>query len=196
MEISYNKQDWQRVVPPNQTYSYLYYNAPSITKITPPYGPVKSPHDETIEIFGKNFKCPDADCKDLWVRFGDPDNGIYVKGEKTGDDKVKCKVPKYTKPDVLPVEVTFNGQDYTHDNQTYGFFDPFILDVKPRLISVRGTTLVRLYGFGFVNSTGTELKSKFGTAQRGNLQCSGKNCTMMATYIDKATIETPTFPQN
>ena len=44
------------------------------------------------------------------MRFGDPDKGnaIYVKGEREGDDKVKVKVPKYTKPDVLPVEITFN----------------------------------------------------------------------------------------
>lgn len=45
----------------------------------------------------------------MWVRFGDPENGIYVKGEKSGDDKIKCSVPKYTKPDVLGVEVTMNG---------------------------------------------------------------------------------------
>lgn len=43
------------------------------------------------------------------MRFGDPENGILVKGTKTTDGKIKCKVPKYTKPDVLPVEVTFNG---------------------------------------------------------------------------------------
>jgi hypothetical protein len=104
------------------------------------------------------------------VRFGDPDNGIYVKGTKVGDDKVKAKVPKYTKPDVLPVEVTFNGEDYTNDNQTYGFFDPYILDVQPRLISFKGTTRVRLYGFGFVNSsTGSDLKSKFASYARGEL---------------------------
>jgi hypothetical protein len=89
------------------------------------------------------------------VRFGDPetDNAIYVKGEKIADDKVMVKVPKYAKPDVLQVEVTFNGEDYTHDNQTYGFFDPYVLDVQPRLISAKGTTRVRLFGFGFVNSS-------------------------------------------
>jgi hypothetical protein len=105
------------------------------------------------------------------VRFGDPENGIFVKGNKTGDDRIVAKVPKYTKPDVLPVEVTFNGQDYTHDNQTYGFFDPYVLDVKPRLISAKGTTRVRLYGFGFVNATSQDLKSKFGTVDKGPLQC-------------------------
>jgi hypothetical protein len=85
-------------------------------------------------------------------------------------------VPKYTKPDVLPVEITFNGQDYTNDNKTYGFFDPYILDVYPRLISPKGTTKVRLYGFGFVNSTGTDLKTKIDSVSRGNLTCSNSEC--------------------
>jgi hypothetical protein len=65
---------------------------------------------------------------------------------------------------VLPVEVSFNGLDYTHDNKTYGFFDPFIIDVKPRLLSIKGTTKLNITGFGFVNSTGADaLKAKFGT---------------------------------
>jgi hypothetical protein len=42
-----------------------------------------------------------------------------------------------------------------------------VLDVKPRLIYYKGTTLVRLYGFGFVNATGTDLKTKFSTVERG-----------------------------
>lgn len=70
-----------------------------------------------------------------------------------------------------------------------------MLDVKPRLISARGTTKVRLYGFGFVNATGSELKTKFGTVERGELQCPNKPCIQMAEYIDKTTIETSTFPQ-
>jgi hypothetical protein len=67
--------------------------------------------------------------------------------------------PKYTRPDVLQVEVTFNGQDYTNDKLTYGYFDPFVLDIQPRLISKRGTTQVHIKGFGFVNSPDT--KSQF-----------------------------------
>lgn len=129
------------------------------------------------------------------MRFGDPENGIFVKGTKIADDTVTASVPKYTKPDVLPVEITFNGQDYTHDNQTYGFFDPYILDVKPRLISAKGTTRVRLYGFGFVNATSTDLKSKFNTAHHGNLSCPNQPCILQADYVDKVTLETSTFPQ-
>lgn len=86
----------------------MYYDAPRVTSVNPAYGPVKSPHGETVEIFGTNFNCPDTECKDLNVRFGDPINGIYVKGNKTSTGSILAKVPKYTKPDVLPVEVTFN----------------------------------------------------------------------------------------
>jgi hypothetical protein len=44
---------------------------------------------------------------------------------------IKCKVPQYTKPDVLFVEMTVNGESYTSDNKTYGYFDPFVLDAEP-----------------------------------------------------------------
>jgi len=116
-----------------------------------------------------------------------------VKGDKVGDDRIRALVPKYTKPDVLPVEVTFNGQDFTHDNLTYGFFDPYVLDVKPRLISTKGTTRVRLYGFGFVNA-GSELKTKIQHVTRGQFNCGSPNCVEIAEYIDKSTIESPTYP--
>lgn len=107
--MSFNGENWQDIIPGNSTYSYLYYDAPKITSISPAYGPVKSPNNETIVISGENFNCPDTDCTDLYVRFGDPKNGIYVKGTKNPNGTVSCRVPKYTKPDVLPVEITFNG---------------------------------------------------------------------------------------
>jgi len=75
----------------------------------PSYGPVKSPNNESVDIIGKHFSCPDPDCKDLWVRFGEEPNAIFVKGERVDNDRIRCRVPKYTKPDVLQVEVTFNG---------------------------------------------------------------------------------------
>lgn len=109
MEYSYNHQDWHSILDEGKTYSYVYYNAPRITNINPSYGPVKSPNNQTIDIKGQNFVCPDNNCNDLTVRFGDPAAAIYVRGEKVADDTIRCVVPKYTKPDVLPVEVTFNG---------------------------------------------------------------------------------------
>mmetsp|Transcript_43393 Transcript_43393/g.41844 ORF Transcript_43393/g.41844 Transcript_43393/m.41844 type:complete len:129 (+) Transcript_43393:2661-3047(+) len=64
------------------------------------------------------------------------------------------------------------------------------------MIHVRGSTRVRLFGFGFVNSTGTFLKAKFLSNKRGNFSCSGAECVKMAEYIDKTTIESATFPQS
>jgi hypothetical protein len=47
-----------------------------------------------------------------------------------------------------------------------------------------------------VNSTGTDLKTRIDSVKRGNLSCNGGECMKMATYIDKSTIETPTFKQS
>lgn len=117
IEFSFNHKEWVVISKDSsKNYSYVYYGAPKISSIGPNFGPVKSPNNESILITGQNFNCPDPTCANLWVRFGDPDNGILVPGVKVGDNVVQCQVPRYTKPDVLPVEITFNGQDYTHDN--------------------------------------------------------------------------------
>jgi hypothetical protein len=136
---------------PNKTYSFEYYESPHIIKLHPSFGPVKAKNTTYMEIEGKDFKCPDNNCSALTVQFGDaPGNAIYVKGEWQNNSFVKCEIPKYTKPDVLRVELTLNGQDYTNDGKTYGYFDPYVLNAEPRLISVDGTTLVKIKGFGFV----------------------------------------------
>ncbi len=109
ISISFNKVQWVRIIPQNQTWSYSYYAAPVITTLSPTFGPVKSPNGETVEITGRGFYCFDPDCKDLYARWGPRDNPIMVKAEKIADDKVRCAVPRYTKPDVLEVELTFNG---------------------------------------------------------------------------------------
>lgn len=138
---------------------------------------MKSPNKEYIDITGRYFQCSEPDCRDLWVRFSDAsgENAIYVKGERISDEHIRAQVPKYSKPDVLTVEATFNGADYTHDNQTYGFFDPYVLDVQPRLISVKGTTKVKLIGFGFVNAQ-DDLKTQLSHSTRGQLTCTGGSC--------------------
>lgn len=79
-----------------------------------------------------------------------------MKATLLNETFVKVKIPKYTKPDVLRVELTLNGKDYTNDGKNYGYFDPYVLNAEPRLISVEGTTIVRIKGFGFVNSSQTQ----------------------------------------
>ena len=114
-----------------------------------------------------------------------------MKGEWANETFVRARIPKYTKPDVLKVEVTLNGKDYTGDAKTYGYFDPYVLNAEPRLISVDGTTKVRIKGFGFVNSN--ETKSLFSSPSSNTLLCNGKSCIKDATFIDKNTLETATF---
>jgi hypothetical protein len=65
-----------------------------------------------------------------------------VKATLVSGTKVHCYVPQYTKPDVIFVEVTTNGESYTNDNKTFGFFDPFVVDAQPRLLAVDGSTHV------------------------------------------------------
>jgi dTDP-4-dehydrorhamnose 3,5-epimerase-like enzyme len=82
-----------------------------------------------------------------------------------------------------------NGEDYTNDGKTYGYFDPYVLNAEPRLISVEGTTKVRIMGFGFVNSSQTKSMISSGS-NNYNLICNGGSCIKDATYIDKSTLET------
>jgi hypothetical protein len=91
--------------------------------------------------------------------------------------------------------VTVNGKDWTSDGKTYGYFDPFVLRAEPALISVDGTTIVQIKGFGFVNSTTS--KSLIGSSDPQNtLLCQGNPCIRDAQYIDKNTLQTSTFPQS
>jgi len=147
-------------------------------------------------ISGKNFICPDGDCSHLTVRFGTEEKKdfVYVPGKRLDDGRVEVVVPRYTKPDVLNVEVSVNGEDYTNDKVTYGFFDPFLINVGPRLISPDGNTVLKMTGFGFVNSDPDQIKVKFVGKDGRKLLCNGQPCVKQAKYVDKNTILAPTFP--
>lgn len=149
-----------------------------MSAVKPHFGPVKSPNNEKVIIEGKNFVCPNGDCSKVLVRFGGPKDevSIYVPGEVIDETHISCSVPKFTKPDVLEVEVSVDGYDYTHNHQTYGFFDAYLLDVQPRLLSKNGGTPMKLSGFGFVNTGSEELKSKFSTKGLGELSCGSSPC--------------------
>jgi len=192
MQVSLNGHDWISVPLPNKSYSFTYYESPHIEKLIPAYGPVKAKTQNYMEIVGRNFKCPDAPkCKELRVRFGELGQAIYERGIWINETCVKTLIPKYTKPDVLRVELTVNGIDYTKDGKTYGYFDPYVLDAEPRLISIEGTTMVRIIGFGFVNSS--ETKALYNSTS-SSLVCMGNDCIKDATYLDKNTLLTSSFP--
>jgi hypothetical protein len=78
---------------------------------------------------------------------------------------------------------------------TYGFYDAFVIDISPRLISKRGGTKLTVKGFGFVNSGSTESMSKFGSMTKGDLFCNGKtSCITSSKFVDKNTITTESLP--
>jgi len=104
---------------------------------------------------------------------------------------IKCEIPNYPQPDILPLEVTMNGEDYSNDGKTFGFYDPFVLSVEPKLISKSGNTKVTVKGFGFVD-TSKQLKTKFET-EGSDLQCVN-NCVMGAAYDSKHQIISSTPP--
>lgn len=195
LQISLNRQDWHDVKDPaTPATSFTYYAAPHITLVTPSFGHVKSTKEQYVELKGTGFECFDADCQELKCRFGNtPDSYVYVQGSQSSPTSVKCKVPQYTKPDVLKIELTINDESYTSDNFTYGFFDPFVLDASPRLIAVDGSTVVEIQGIGFVDSG--ETKALFSNRSKP-VVCggAGAECTKAAKFVDKRTLRTPTYP--
>jgi hypothetical protein len=116
-----------------------------------------------------------------------------VKATLASSTLVRCKVPQYTKPDVLNVEVSVNGESYTSDNKTFGYFDPFVLDAFPKVLATDGRTKVQIKGIGFVDSG--QCKAKYDN-RTNQIYCGSGECIKPATFVDKNTLNTTSFPQN
>lgn len=128
--------------------------------MSPTYGVTKNPKGQRLEIFGENFDCPNKDCSRIKVRFTNKaGDEIFVNGEMTSAGSVKCQIPAYPAPETLNVDVSLNGLDYSNDNVTFGYIDPFVLGVQPRLISAHGTTRVALKGYGFVRMEDSKMQT-------------------------------------
>lgn len=146
VEVSPNQQQWQDI-----SHSIKFYNGPKVTAVNPTYGVTKNPKGYKIEISGDNFQCPNNDCSRIKVRFmNSMGDKIYVDGKMTDTGAVICEIPKYPAPETLDVDVSFNDQDFTNDHVKYGFLDPYILGISPRLVSTHGSTRLNLTGYGFV----------------------------------------------
>lgn len=192
MQISLNNQDWHDARDPNGD-GFIYYQSPHVTSISPSFGHVKAKEDVNIDVSGTGFQCIDSACEELKCRFGNHEGQyIFVQAKFKSSDMISCPVPRYTKPDVVNVEVTINDESYTNDNKTYGFFDPFVLDAEPRLIAVDGSTMVNIIGIGFVDSG--ESKALFNN-RSFPIVCTDGKCVKPATFVDKKTLRTATFPQ-
>jgi hypothetical protein len=125
--------------------------------------------------------------------FDNKQNKIVVPATLINSNSVVCSIPKFTKPDVLRVEISFNGFDYTNDNKTYGYYDPYLIDVKPRLIAKNGSTKLTLIGLGFADSG--QIKVSFNNVS-SPISCNGQTCSQPGTYVDSHNVLTTTLPQS
>lgn len=156
---------------------------------------MKPPENTKITITGTDFVCPDSKCADARARFTDSEgNQIFETIDVISSTKVIATLPIMAKPDVLQVEVTLNGVDFTNGKKTYGFFDPFLFDVRPKLISSSGTTQITLIGLGFVDSS--SLSVRFVDQQGNELTCDGKPCTKKGTFVNSKQVKSGTFKQS
>jgi hypothetical protein len=193
LELSLNGQDYSPVLMPKDNYSYEYYSSPRVVAIYPPYGPLESANPVTIFVKGTNFVCQEGKCARVMCRFGKGDEAIFVTGVHVSPTEIHCQAPKYNRPDVVPVEISLDGEYYTNDGKEFGFYDPFVWSVKPKIVSRRGNTTITIHGHGFVNTTGTYLKVRYGYPHK-RLTCKGGPCIVNGTYIDKNTIKAQTVP--
>jgi hypothetical protein len=128
-----------------------FYNGPKVVSVNPTYGVPKNPKNLSLEITGENFACPNGDCSQIKVRFTNENKDeIVMDGKLSESGSIVCPIPKYPAPETLDVDVSFNDKDYSNNGVKFGFLDPFIFGIKPRLISSKGTTRLELIGFGFV----------------------------------------------
>lgn len=105
---------------------------------------------------------------------------------------VICVIPKYPAPETLEVDVTFNDQDYTNNGVKYGFLDPYIEDIEPKLVSQSGATQLTLMGYGFVQME--ESKSVVAMKNNGEtLNCNGAICTKVYSVKNERTASVGTF---
>lgn len=89
IQISLNNEDWIDVKAPGAKHSFVYYQSPQITAISPTFGPLKSKKAKTMTISGENFICQEPPCKNVKVRFGNPpNNAIYMPGELKDDGTI------------------------------------------------------------------------------------------------------------
>lgn len=194
IELSKNGANYQPIRGIGLTPSddiYDFYLAPIIVDVSPKYGPVNPERSENITITGENFRCSDSKCPHLTCMFGTDPYPIYTPGHLVDNKHISCPIPQLSRPEVVEVEISLNGKDFTHNEFTYTYFDAFILDINPRFGNKDGGTLVSLLGFGFAD-TGSELLCRFGSAERP-LMCSGKPCVVQAVYVSDSEVKCRTF---
>jgi hypothetical protein len=191
IQLSFNDENY--VTVRNKTFSY--FTLPNITDINPKYGPLKSNNNEEIKVYLDNYYCVEENCNERIVcKYKSNNNLFKEKGKYLGPNRLSCLVPQVNIPESFNIEVSFNeGEDFTNNGFTYTFYDPYVIKVEPQMISSKGNTKIKIYGYGFANS-GDNLKVKFGSKEKP-IKCNYKSCIVMAEFVSENLIMAETFPR-
>jgi len=192
LEIGVNGQAWH-----DSGVTLKYFSGPRVRSVNPPNGVTKNPRGLNLAISGENFVCPNNDCREIKVRFTNArGDAIFEDGRLGEAGTVVCKIPKYPAPETLNVDVSFNGLDFTNDDVSYGFTDPYILGIQPRMISASGATQLTLSGYGFVQLDDQHSVIVVKDRRNEPMQCGSSICTKVYKVQDEHTAHINTFPQH
>jgi hypothetical protein len=145
---------------------------------------------------GENFACPAGDCSHIKVRFTNARGDRIVIQGHMSSGQVYATYPEYPSPETLDVDVSFNGLDWSNDKVKFAYVDPFVLGVKPRLISPKGTTKLMVEGYGMAHTTEDAQQIAY-RHYPDNKMCESGGSKAKKTYKvhTENLIEVATFPQ-
>ena len=191
IEISYNGQNFFRIAD----YQFVYFSMANITAVVPQYGPLKSSSFKQILVTFDDLYIGDLN-ENIICKFKSKNNAFYEKGIYMGPNKVNCTLPRVNIPDVFIVEVSFNnGDEYTNNGKNFTFYDPYVISVRPQMITSQGGTRIEIHGYGFANSGSGNLKVRFGSLDRA-LLCGQNKCIVDAQFINENLLIAYSYPKN
>ena len=134
---------------PQQT--FYYYKAPTITGVTPIFGPVEG--GTTVNITGFDFKQREA-CN-ITARFAT----YHTKPIYVDNKYMIVRSPKANYTGAVVVQVSLNGKQFEKDitvryrdypNTFYYYKCPQTIEMKPRKGPTNGNNAISLYGVGYI----------------------------------------------
>ena len=150
LEISFNNQDFS-----NSGVKFEYLRQPKVGLLSPGQGPIGG--GTLVEVQGGPFWERSATLGNLYCRFGVL--GVS-RAKRVSDALIECLAPPHVAGDV-PVEVSFNGLDFTEEGVTFAFMPPVIESIAPPFGPERGGTMLIVNGANMVR--GAQAFCRFGS---------------------------------
>jgi hypothetical protein len=193
IEINQNDQNWQDIGRDIELFA-----GPRVTSVDPTYGVTKNPKGSKLHVMGENFECANGDCSHIRVRFTTKNGDrIIEKAEFVSQHEVTCEYPEYPSPETLDVDISMNGIDWSGDRVKFAYVDPFVLQVRPRLISPTGSTKLFVEGYGMAH-TGDDSKQRIAFKHYPDnklLTVGGQPASKVYKVHDENLVEVGTYPQ-